>query len=353
MKKSLLFIMLASVQAAFSNPDTPQTLPQNGVNATEQAIFGVPNNPAYPYTQPQNEQPKPKKPKAIDSQELKRLFRAAQEGNVAAAERIKQAANNNNRNAALLYGYLAHTGKLPGIGTNYATAMKAYKKAARQKDKQGNEIGFYGNHLAAYNIGLMYQQGQGVPQSANEAYRWFKIANDTYQEKKSSEVFFPAAYRLATALQTGVGTQRDDKEAVKMWKAIANSNKSPEANLAYAKMALAGQGMTPNSSIAIDQLNEAAKSWNMEAMLMLIKLYEKGEGTTGKPNKVAVAKWYIVLAAASKKYKGKAAAALSALPQDDQRIAQKEANVFLNNRSILPDPFDYKVPLYENPNRQR
>ena len=356
MKKLPLLLMIMSFQVAHANPDTPQTPPQNGVNgvnATEQAIFGVPNNPAYPYAQPQYAHPKPPKPKAVDSQELKRLFRAAQDGNVVAAERIKEAANNNNRNAALLYGYLAHTGKLPGIGTNYATAMKAYKMAARQKDKQGNEIGFYGNHLATYNIGLMYLQGQGVPQSHTEAYRWFKIANDTYQEKKHNEIFFPAAYRIANALQTGIGTGRDDKEAVKMWKAIANSKKSPEANLAYAKMAVAGQGMTANNSIAIDQLNEAAKSWNMEAMLMLIKLYEKGEGSTMKPNKIAVAKWYLVLAAASKKYKGKAQAALSALPADDQRIAQKEAKIFLNNHSILPDPFDYNAPLYENPRRQK
>ena len=351
MKKSLLFIMLASVQVAFSNPDTPQTLPQNGVNATEQAIFGVPNNPAYPYTQPQNEQPKAKKPKAIDSQEIKRLFRAAQEGNVVAAETIKEAANNGNRDAALRYGYLAHTGKLPAVGTNYATAMKAYKKAARQKDKQGNEIGFYANHLAAYNIGLMYLQGQGVPQSVNEAYRWFKIANDTYQEKKQSEVFFPAAYRLATALQTGVGTQRDDKEAVLMWKKMA-SQKVPEAHLAYAKMAIVGQGMPSNNSIAISQLNEAANAWNMEAILMLIKLYEKGVGTTNKSNnKLTIAKWYIVLAAASKKYKGKAAAALESLQPEQQERAKKEAAMFLNTHSTIADPFDYNAPLYQNPRK--
>ena len=349
MKKTLLFITLASFQAAFANPNAT---PSDAVNSTEQAIFGVPNNPAYPYTQPQYAQPKPEKPKAIDFQELNRLFRAAQDGNLVAAEKVKAAANSHNRNAALRYGYLAHTGKLPSVGTNYAIAMKAYKMAARIKDKQGDEIGFYGNHLAAYNIGLMYLQGQGVPQSHNEAYRWFVIANDAYQEKSYGEVFYPAAYHIATALQTGIGTQQDDKEAVIMWRRMAGQ-KVPEANLAYAKMAMAGRGMIQNQSVAMNQLKQAAEKWNVEAILLLIKLHEKGDNLTHKPDKVAVAKWYIVLAAASKKYKGKAAAALETLKPEQQQQAKKEATLFLNSRSTIPDPFDYKAPLYENPSRQR
>ena len=349
MKKLPLLLMIMSFQVAHANPDTPQTPPQNGVNgvnATEQAIFGMPNNPANP----QNAQPLQPKPKAVDSQELKRLFNAAQDGNVVAADKIKQAANNGNRNAALIYGYLAHTGKLPDSGTNYATALKAYKMAARIKDKQGDEIGFYGNHLAAYNIGIMYLNGQGVPKSATEAYRWFKIANDTYLEKSHGEVFYPAAYHIANALQTGVGTPRDDKEAVIVWRKMA-SQKVPDANLAYAKMAIAGRGMIQNNSIAINQLKLAAEKWNIEAMLLLIKLHEKGDGVTQKPNKVAVAKWYIVLAAASKKYKGKAQSALEALKPEQQQQAKKEAAIFLNTRSTVPDPFDYNAPLFQNPRK--
>ena len=248
------------------------------------------------------------------------------------------------------YGYLAHTGKLPGLGTNYATAMKAYKMASRIKDKQGNEIGFCVNHLAAYNIGLMYQQGQGVPQSSNEAYRWFKIAHDAYQEKKHGEMFYPAAYHIATALQTGVGTQRDDKEAVIMWRKMAGQ-KVPEANLAYAKMATAGRGMIQNNSIATNQLKQAAEKWNIEAILLLIKLYEKGDDITRKPDKVAVAKWYIILAVASKKYKGKASTALEALKPEQQQQEKKEAYIFLNTRITIPDPFDYTAPLFQNPSK--
>ncbi|MBR5940839.1 MAG: sel1 repeat family protein [Neisseriaceae bacterium] len=351
MKKLLPLLLMMSFQAAWANPDTPQTPPQNGVNSTEQAVFGMPpNNPANPYAQPQHAKPVQPKPPTIDSKELKRLFNAAQDGNAVAADKIKQAANNNNRNAALLYGYLAHTGKLPEQGTNYATAMKAYKMAARTKDKQGEEIGFYGNHLATYNIGLMYLQGQGVPQSATEAYRWFKIANDTYLEKSHGEVFYPAVYHIATALQTGVGTGRDDKKAVIMWRRMA-SQKVPEANLEYAKMAIAGRGMIQNHSIAINQLKLAAERWNIEAILLLIKLHEKGDGVTQKPNKVAVAKWYIVLAVASKKYKGKAQSALEALKPEQQQQAKKEAAIFLNTRSTVPDPFDYKAPLFQNPRK--
>ena len=329
----LPIICLCSFQFALANP-----------NSAEQAIFG--NQSKYNQAQPKQQQ----EHISIESTELKRLFHSViDDNNVVAADTIKQAANSGNRNASLYYGYLANTGKLPNKGTDFALAMKAYRKASRQKNKQGQEIGFYGNHLATYNIGLMYLNGHGVPKNPTEAYRWFKICNETYKEKNYGDSFFPALVHMARMLQTGLGVPKDDKQAVEFWRLA--SEKSSEAKVAYAKMAIAGQGMPVTMTVAVNKLEEAANQWNQEAILTLIKIYGKGDGLTRKANKVAVAKWYLILSAANKKYKGKANSALSELKPEQQNEARKEANIFLSGHSRLPDTFDYNNPLYQNPKK--
>ena len=48
---------------------------------------------------------------------------------------------------------------------NAAEAVKWYRKAAEQGDAE-----------AQYNLGVMYDKGEGVPKNNVEAYKWFNLA---------------------------------------------------------------------------------------------------------------------------------------------------------------------------------
>ena len=355
MKTQRLFVllMIMGFQTAFADPVVRQQT--NMPNSTEQAIFGTPNYTTAPINNPDEKSiGKPVNARVVlKHKDLSRLSKMARDGNINAANAIKNAANEGDSNAALQYGYLAHTGKLPSMGTNYAIAMKAYKKAARQKDKNGQELGYLGNHLAAYNIGEMYQQGQGVPQSASEAYRWFKIANEAYQEKNANRSFYPAAVQMARALQSGVGVARDDKAAIQLWQSLMREN-VPEAMTQYANMVLAGRGgMIKNPSIAISNYTLAANRWDLEAMQALAVLHTKGDSVAFEANLIESAKWYIILATVNKKkFGGKERAALAKLKNEHERkTVQRIAHNWLTQHATIPEPFDYTVPLSEEPKR--
>lgn len=352
MRFCAVLITALGFQAAFADPT--MTMPQQPNNTYEQAVFGTTTYQSQYTTQTKTQAKdiaKPVNNKAVlQIQDLRRLVKAAKDGNITAANAIKDAANEGDSNAALQYGYLAHTGKLPAMGTNYALAMKAYKKSARQKDKQGQELGYLGNYLATYNIAVMYQQGQGVPQSVNEAYRWFRITNEAYAEQHPNRVFYPAAIQMARALQTGIGTQRDDKAAVQMWLAAVKEG-SPDAMVGYANMVAAGRGTIKNPSIAFQYYKRAADKWHLEAIEAMAKLTAKGDGISREPNLKESVKWHIILATVKKKYSGKEKVALSKLSPREQQSAKEAALSWLSSHLHTPEPFDYTQPLYEEPRK--
>ena len=52
-----------------------------------------------------------------------------------------------------------------GVPRDYAEAVKWYRKAAKQ-----------GYSQAQYNVGVMYHKGRGVPQNNVQAHMWFSLA---------------------------------------------------------------------------------------------------------------------------------------------------------------------------------
>jgi len=81
-------------------------------------------------------------------------------------------ADQGNAEAQVLLGDIYATGSAPeirGIGQavpkNYAEAVKWYRKAARQ-----------GNPFAEFDLGVMYRDGQGVPQDYVHAHMFFNLA---------------------------------------------------------------------------------------------------------------------------------------------------------------------------------
>jgi len=82
---------------------------------------------------------------------------------------------------------------------DYATALKEWQPLA--------ELGL---SSAQYNLGLMYAQGYGVPQNAEEAAKWFHEAAE--QGHTAAQIYLGLMY------VEGVGVQKNDSEAVKWWR---------------------------------------------------------------------------------------------------------------------------------------
>ena len=83
--------------------------------------------------------------------------------NAEAFEVIKAKAEKGDATAQFNLGLLYDNGQ--GVTQDYAEALKWYRKAADQ-----------GNAKAQFNLGFLYDNGQGVTQSELEAYIWFSLA---------------------------------------------------------------------------------------------------------------------------------------------------------------------------------
>src|SRR3990172_4004093 len=90
-----------------------------------------------------------------------------------------------------------------GVPKNYAEAVKWYRKAAEQ-----------GNAKGQYNLGLMYDKRQGVPQNYAEAVKWYR--------KAAEQGFAEAQYNLGKMYHTGQGVPKDYVLA-HMWFNLATS----------------------------------------------------------------------------------------------------------------------------------
>ena len=85
---------------------------------------------------------------------------------------------------------------------DYATALKEWKPLAET-----------GNEVAQYNLGIMYKNGQGVPQDYAEALKWYRLA--------AEQGYAQAQGNLGFMYDNGQGVPQDYKEAVKWYRLAA------------------------------------------------------------------------------------------------------------------------------------
>ena len=85
---------------------------------------------------------------------------------------------------------------------DYATALREWKPLAEQ-----------GNSSTQYHLGIMYENGQGVPQDDGEAANWYR--------KAAEQGHAGAQYNLALMCRKGQGVPQDDEEAVNWYQKAA------------------------------------------------------------------------------------------------------------------------------------
>ena len=108
-----------------------------------------------------------------------------------------------------------------------------------------------GDAVAQYKLGLMYHDGEGVPEDYAEAFKWFR--------KAAEQRYAKAQYSLGEMYYKGRGVTQDTAEAFK-W-----TRKAAEQGHALAQVSLGasysfGQGVPKDDVAAYAWLSQAAGS---------------------------------------------------------------------------------------------
>jgi TPR repeat protein len=100
---------------------------------------------------------------------------------------LKTRAAQGEAKAQTILGILYDEGR--GVPQDNAEALKWYRLAAAQ-----------GDALAQYHLGLMYAKGYGVPQNHIEAHKWFNLAAASSTSKPNRDRAVQACDKLAARM---------------------------------------------------------------------------------------------------------------------------------------------------------
>jgi TPR repeat protein len=161
-----------------------------------------------------------------------------------------------------------------GAPRDPAKALKWYRAAADQ-----------GEAAAQYKLGLCYCDGRGVPQNTAEAVRWWRKAAEQGEAA--------AQYKLGLCYCNAQGVAQDYAEAVKWYrKAAEQGDVMAQSRLGDAYYI--GVGIPANHAEAVKWYSEAAEQGEASAQRHLGIIYGLGQGV---PKNYAVAyKWYTLAA---------------------------------------------------------
>ncbi len=139
-----------------------------------------------------------------------------------------------------------------------------------------------GDSKAQYKLGLLYYQGNGVPQDYTEAVHWYQKAAD--QGESMSQ------YAIGYMYETGKGVKQDFAEAA-LWYHKSADQDDPQAQCALGSLYYEGRGMQQDRSEAARWYRKAADQGFSKAQYDLGYMYANGQGV---PQDRAIANyWYL------------------------------------------------------------
>ena len=166
---------------------------------------------------------------ALTPAQVSTLYLQAAKGNVQALRQLQSAAQAGDADAQVDLGLMYDQGQ--GVPQNYAEALKWYRKAADQ-----------GDATAQYNVGVMYDHGQGVPQNHAEAAKWFR--------KAAAQGISDAQYNLGVMYHQGQGVPQNYVAAAK-WLRKAADQGDVQAQRNLAVMYWLGRGVPQDYTQAL------------------------------------------------------------------------------------------------------
>jgi localization factor PodJL len=142
-----------------------------------------------------------------------------------------------------------------------------------------------GDAAAAYEIGMRYAEGRGVPADLEQAARWY--------ERAAGKGLVPAQFRYASMLEKGQGVKKDVGEARRLYlAAAAKGNGKAMHNLAvlYAE----GVDGRPDYINAVQWFRKAAQRGIADSQYNLAILCARGLGTA--KSYMEAYKWFALAA---------------------------------------------------------
>ena len=124
---------------------------------------------------------------------------------------------------------------------DYATALKEFKLLAEQGDAD-----------AQFNLGVMYEDGQGVTQDYKKALKWYRLAAEQGDAT--------AGHQLGVMHHYGWGVKTNYKEALRFYRLAAPQVVQSQYSL--GAMYYQGQGVNQDIVIAYMWFYVAAKNGN-------------------------------------------------------------------------------------------
>lgn len=153
--------------------------------------------------------------------------------------------------------------------------MKWYRKAADR-----------GSSVAAFYLGVKYNNGDGVAQDKAEALHWYRKAAELGEET--------AQFNLGVMYRDGDGVEKDAKEAFQWFQKSAEQGYASaqcEVGIAYLK----GLGVLQDPQQAAEWFFKAAKQAENLAQARLGLLYMDAANTP--TNRIEAHKWFSLAAA--------------------------------------------------------
>lgn len=155
---------------------------------------------------------------------------------------------------------------------DYAGAHAIYLSLANQNDAK-----------ACYNLGMMSQNGDGVPKSMDEAVKWYtKSAELNYKE---------AQYTLGSLVFQRLTQSITYPQAVAYYAQAAQQG-HVKSQLNLGMLYLRGEVIAQDMAAAVKWLSLAASNNNSEAQGYLAELYQQGAGV--EQDTVKAAMWLML-----------------------------------------------------------
>ena len=144
------------------------------------------------------------------------------------------------------------------IRGDYATALREFRPLAEQGDAE-----------AQFNLGVMYADGEGVPEDDVQAAFWFR--------KAAEQGVAAAQFNLGVMYAKGEGVPEDDVQAA-FWFRKAAGQGDAEAQYNLGVMYDNGRGVPEDDGQAVFWYRKAAEQGVAAAQFNLGDMYAKGEG---------------------------------------------------------------------------
>jgi len=141
---------------------------------------------------------------------------------------------------------------------NYQKALEKFKSLAEQGDARGQ-----------YNLGVKYDEGEGVPQDYKEAVKWYRMA--------AEQGYAEAQLHLAHLYRVGHRVPKDYAEAAKWYRKLAEQGHAA-AQYFLGDIYEYGRGIPENYKEAVKWFRMSAEQGDAVGQMSLGSMYRKGKG---------------------------------------------------------------------------